>query len=73
MIDPVLAGAGIGVASLGSVDGALIPAGGPDIQFQVDGSSVVNVIPEPSTLILFATTAACLFGYGWRRKRKLAA
>lgn len=73
MIDPVLAGAGLGVASLGTIDGALTPTGGPDIQYQVDGSSVVNIIPEPSSLVLFGTTAACVIGFGWRRKRKTAA
>jgi len=31
-----------------------------------------NPVPEPSSLILFATTAACLVGFGWRRKKRTA-
>ena len=38
-----------------------------------DLQTIHTVVPEPSTLVLFATTAACLFGFGWRRKRKTAA
>ena len=30
-------------------------------------------IPEPASIVLFATTSLCLVGYGWRRKKKMAA
>lgn len=32
-------------------------------------SSADVIVPEPSSIVLFATTAACLVGFGWRRKR----
>ncbi len=50
-------------------------AGGGDSYLNTGGPTVVHVtvVPEPSSLILFATTAACLVGFGWRRKRKTAA
>ena len=32
-----------------------------------------SVVPEPSSLVLLSMGAASLLGYGWRRKRKLAA
>ena len=32
----------------------------------------ITFVPEPSAIILFATTIACLLTYGWRRKRNLA-
>ena len=32
-----------------------------------------NVVPEPSSIVLFGLGAVSLLGYGWRRKRKQAA
>jgi hypothetical protein len=29
-----------------------------------------SIVPEPSTLLLFASGCACLGGYGWRRRRR---
>ncbi|MGE3541536.1 MAG: PEP-CTERM sorting domain-containing protein [Candidatus Tectimicrobiota bacterium] len=34
---------------------------------------VTNVIPEPSTWLMFGTGLAGLLGYGWRRKKQAAA
>ena len=46
-----------------SYGGALVEFG--EAAFEVQQT----VVPEPSTLILFATTAACLFGFRRRQKR----
>jgi hypothetical protein len=35
---------------------------GPDFE--------IEAVPEPATLALAATGAACLMGYGWRRRRR---
>lgn len=71
-LSPVTAGAGIGVASLGTINGAAIGSGGgPDVQFQVDGSSSFAVVPEPASLLLFSLGAMGL-GLCASRRRRIA-
>jgi hypothetical protein len=55
--NPTIAGAGIGAASLGTVNGNLFgpPPGGPDVQFQTDINQTfqpVQAVPEPSAVLL---------------------
>lgn len=75
---PVLDGAGLnlgeglGSVSLGTINGGQIGAGGgPDIQFQVDGSSSFAVVPEPGSLVLLSLGALGL-GLARTRRRKSA-
>ena len=37
--------------------------------FQIEATSCSECVPEPATLLLFATGAFGLLGYGWRRAR----
>ncbi len=47
---------------------------GSDLNFPVDLLfSPSSIIPEPSSITLLITGASGLIGYGWRRKRKMAA
>lgn len=69
---PVLAGAGLGVATLGAVNGGLFPgddrAQGTDFQVQIDPNGAVagRLVPEPSSFAVFALLAVGVLG---RRRR----
>src|SRR5439155_2523945 len=58
-VAPILDGAGLGVVSLGTVNGQVVSfggAGGPDFQFQQDGSQSFDLlaVPEPTTMALWS-------------------
>jgi hypothetical protein len=73
-VAPVLAGAGLGSESLGSIVGQslLLPntQGGADIQFQADASNsfTITLIPEPTTAALGLMSLGVLAA-GLRRRR----
>jgi hypothetical protein len=74
----VTEGAGLGIVSLGTVNGQAIPiggGGGPDFQFQQDGNSTFELlaVPEPTGIALWSLGLAMVFGSrarsNWRRKK----
>jgi hypothetical protein len=81
-VTPTIAGAGLGAASLGLLNGGNPVAadpllrGGPDFQFAVDGSSALSAvaaIPEPTSIAVFgvfAGLAALRFNRGSSVRRK---
>ena len=67
-VAPIPDGAGAG--TIGTINGGPIGAGGgPDVQFQVDGSSAFAVVPEPASMTLLLCGAAGLGLTGIRRRR----
>jgi hypothetical protein len=56
------AGAGV---SLGAINGV----SGPDFQFQSDANASLNLVPEPSSLLLCGLGAIGLLGRGIRRRK----
>ena len=64
-VAPVLAGAGVGVASLGTVNGY----NGPDFQFQSDANTSFQIVPEPSSFVLMGMGLIGVAGVAVRRRR----
>jgi hypothetical protein len=71
-VGPVQLSFGLPLPPIGTVatsEGSLTITG---INFN-DWTGQVDVVPEPSSLILLSLGLLCLLGYGWRRKRMVAA
>ncbi|MDA0835528.1 MAG: PEP-CTERM sorting domain-containing protein [Planctomycetota bacterium] len=47
--------------------------GDTDVSYRIDNIALTSAVPEPSTIALLLTGGVGLVGYGWRRKKKLAA
>ena len=64
---------GSGMVGLGDLPGGSTESSAYGVSG--DGSVVVGVpeVPEPSTIVMLLTGGVGLIGYGWRRKKKLAA